>query len=202
MIGDSITDCGRSRPIGEGAGLGNGYVSHVEALLTVQDPSLRLRVINVGTSGNTVRDLDERWQTDVLDQKPDWMSIMIGTNDVWRQFDSPKQGGGVDLDEYRTTLTRLVDQTLPLIKGMILMTPFYIEPLQTDAMRARMDEYGQSVKSLAKAKSLPVVDTQEAFNKLLAHCYSAEIAWDRVHPNQIGHMAIAQAFMTAVSAQL
>ena len=29
--------------------------------------------------------------TDVLDLKPDWLSIMIGINDVWRQFDNPTE---------------------------------------------------------------------------------------------------------------
>src|SRR5579884_4100370 len=90
LIGDSITDCGRS-PAGEGAneGIGRGYVAQIEALLHSVYPELSIRVINKGTSGNTVRDLKARWETDVLDLKPDWLSIMIGINDVWRQFDRP-----------------------------------------------------------------------------------------------------------------
>jgi len=93
MIGDSITDVGRARPIGEGRNdeLGKGYVSFVDALLNSVYPQAAIRVINMGISGNTVRDLKARWQTDVLNLKPDWLSIMIGINDVWRQFDSPKQ---------------------------------------------------------------------------------------------------------------
>lgn len=93
MIGDSITDCGRGQPVGEAFkdGLGNGYVSLVNALLTSTYPAHRIRVMNTGTSGNTVLDLAERWQTDVLALRPDWLSVMIGINDVWRQFDSPLQ---------------------------------------------------------------------------------------------------------------
>jgi lysophospholipase L1-like esterase len=30
--------------------------------------------------------LNARWQRDVLDLSPDWLSIMIGINDVWRQL--------------------------------------------------------------------------------------------------------------------
>ena len=52
-------------------------------------PERMIRVINMGVSGNTTRDLKARWQRDVLDLKPDWLSIMIGANDVWRQYDSP-----------------------------------------------------------------------------------------------------------------
>ncbi|NLB55614.1 MAG: GDSL family lipase, partial [Lentisphaerae bacterium] len=32
MIGDSVTDCGRARPVGEGReALGNGYVNNVQS---------------------------------------------------------------------------------------------------------------------------------------------------------------------------
>ena len=61
----------------------------VDALLGAVYPERMIRVINMGVSGNTTRDLKARWQTDVLDLKPDWLSIMIGANDVWRQYDSP-----------------------------------------------------------------------------------------------------------------
>src|SRR5688572_27600397 len=86
-IGDSITDTGRARPVGESpGGLGTGYVLTLDALLGAWYPARRIRLFNVGTSGHTVRDLAERWQTDVVDLKPDWLSVMIGANDVWRQF--------------------------------------------------------------------------------------------------------------------
>src|SRR5437868_3690371 len=103
MIGDSITDCGRTRPIAEAPydALGNGYVSLVNGLITATNPELRLRILNMGISGNTVRDLKARWQSDVLALEPDWLSILIGINDVWRHFDMPLQSElQVPLDEY------------------------------------------------------------------------------------------------------
>ena len=115
MIGDSITDVGRARPIGEGRAddaLGRGYVMMVDALLGAVYPERMIRVINMGVSGNTTRDLKARWQTDVLDLKPDWLSIMIGANDVWRQYDSPKQTERhVLIDEYERNLVDLVSST-------------------------------------------------------------------------------------------
>jgi lysophospholipase L1-like esterase len=145
MVGDSITDAGRAKPVGEGRGdaIGKGYVMMVEALLGAVYTDQWIRVVNQGISGNTVRDLKARWQTDVLDLSPDWVSVMIGTNDVWRQFDSPRQTEiHVLIDEYERTLEELVLATLPKVKGMVLMTPFYIEPNRADAMRAAMDRYG------------------------------------------------------------
>ncbi|NBD26240.1 SGNH/GDSL hydrolase family protein [Paenibacillus glycinis] len=201
MIGDSITDCSRARPVGEGLfdAIGKGYVGVVDALLSSTYPERGIRVTNMGTSGNTVRDLKNRWQTDVLDLKPDWLSVMIGTNDVWRQFDSPTiKESHVYLDEYEATLESLVAATLPQLKGLVLMTPFYIEPNADDLMRAQMDRYGAAVKRVAEKFGTLFVDTQAAFGRVLEHLYAGTLAWDRVHPNQIGHAVIARAFLNAV----
>ncbi len=201
MIGDSISDCGRARPVGEGLfdAEGSGYIRNVRALLNSTYPEKNIRVVNMGSSGNTVRDLAERWQSDVLDLKPDWLSIMIGTNDVWRQFDLPHQTEiHVYPEEYESTLEKLVRDTLPSLKGMVLMTPFFMEPNKNDAMRARMDQYGEIVKKLAIKYGTVFVDTQKAFDELLKHYHSGAIGWDRVHPNAIGHMTIARAFLNAL----
>ena len=53
MIGDSITDVGRARPVGEGRAddaLGRGYVMMVDALLGAVYPERLIRVINMGTA--------------------------------------------------------------------------------------------------------------------------------------------------------
>ena len=42
------------------------------------------------------------------------------------------------------------------------------------------------------------VDTQATFDTLLKYEYSAAINWDRVHPNHVGHMALARAFVNAL----
>jgi lysophospholipase L1-like esterase len=205
MIGDSITDCGRGRPAGEGLfdPYGNGYVNMVKAFLDAQYPESPIRVINVGSGGFTVRNLDERWQEDVLDQKPDWLSIMIGINDVWRQFDSPKMTEGhVGLEEYEATLEKLIAAALPGLKGLILVTPYFIEPNLSDPMRARMDEYGSVVKAMAKKYDAVLVDTQAGFDRMLEHMHPMALAWDRVHPNSSGHALIAQCFLKAIGFEL
>ena len=201
FIGDSISDYDRKRPIGEGLfnGWGTSYVANVGALLGCMYPEMDIRVKNVGISGNQVRDLDARWQTDVLDQKPDWVSVLIGINDVWRQFDSPLMPEThVPIDEYEQTYEKLIQQTLKQAKGMILMTPFFMEPNRQDAMRAMMDEYGAVVKKLAEKYGLVFVDLQAAWDKLFAYMHPCNIAWDRIHPNQTGCMYIAKQFLAAV----
>lgn len=204
MIGDSITDCDRKRPVGEGLfeGLGKGYVSLINALITAVYPELAIRIVNMGTSGHTIRDLKERWQTDILELQPDWLSIMIGTNDVWRQYDQPQiTESHVYIAEYEETLRTLINETLPLLKGLILMTPFYIEPNHNDAMRKTMDQYSQVVRRLADEYGAIFVDTQASFDRLMIEVYPATIAWDRVHPSMVGHMTIARAFLQEIGFQ-
>ena len=200
FIGDSITDCDRRRPEGEGRfALGNGYVSLVDAFLQSSYPELGIRVVNKGIGGNTVRDLKARWREDVTEQAPDWLVIMIGINDVWRQFDLPfMPETHVGEAEYEATLRGLVADARPRVKGLVLMTPFYIEPSEADPMRAMMDRYGRIVKKVAEESGAIFVDTQAAFNRVLAHLYPAALAWDRVHPSQAGHMVLARAFLSAV----
>lgn len=201
MIGDSITDCGRAQPVGEGLfeAIGKGYVAQVDAHLSAAYPERAIRVVNMGTSGNTVRALKARWKRDVLDQKPDWLSIMIGINDVWRLFDAwPGRESTIDLDEYNRTLDRLIQKTQPLLKGLVLMTPFLIEPNRSDPMRAKMDEYVAVVRNLAGRHGAILVDTQAAFDEVLTELEPIRLAADRVHPNLSGHMILARAFLQAI----
>lgn len=204
FIGDSITDCDRAKPAGEGlfGALGKGYVSLVDGLLQAVYPELGIRVINTGTSGNNVLDLQARWQEDVLDRKPDWLSIMIGTNDVWRQYDTPFiPEWHVYADKYEATLRALVNQTKPFVSNLVLMTPFYLESNEQDAMRRTMDEYGAIVKKIAEETGSLFVDTQAAFNEVLQELYAATLAWDRVHPTQAGHVVLARAFLNKIGFQ-
>jgi lysophospholipase L1-like esterase len=127
---------------------------------------------------------------------------MIGINDVWRQFDMPRVTEcHVYLDEYAATLEELVRTTLPTLKGLVLMTPYYMETNKEDAMRATMDRYGKVVKEIAMKYDTLFVDTQAVFDEMLKHCHSANIAWDRVHPNHSGHMALARAFLNTMGFQ-
>jgi lysophospholipase L1-like esterase len=201
MTGDSITDCGRVRPVAETVSwdLGNGYVALIHALLGATCPGQNIRIRNTGISGNTVRDLAARWQSNVLDLKPDWLSIMIGINDVWRQLDAPLQTEWhVSLDEYASILEQLVHTTRPQLKGLVLMTPFFIEPDRANPMRAMTDRYGAVVRYLAGQYQAILVDTQAAFECVLTEVHPIALASDRVHPNLAGHMVLARAFLKAL----
>ena len=205
MIGDSITDCGRSKPDGEGLfdPYGNGYVNMVKAFLDSSYPDLAIRVINKGNSGNTVRELKNRWDDDVLALQPEWLSILIGINDVWRHFDCPKMvENHVGLEEYEQTLDELIKKTRPGLKGLVLMTPYFIEPNSADPMRIKMVEFAGVVRKLATKYDAVLVDTQEGFDKMLSEMHPMGLAWDRIHPNTSGHALLASCFLKKVGFEL
>lgn len=201
FMGDSVTDFGRKRPLGEGLheGSGTGYVRLLDSFFNAFYPELNLRITNMGVCGNNILNLFARWQSDALDLKPDWVVVLIGINDVWRQFDSPYiEEENITPKLYEETYRKLIEKTKDKVKGMILMTPYYMEPLKEDMMRKQMDIYTEIVKKLAKEYGLLCVDLQSVFDKYLKVRHSSYITWDRVHPNQTGALLIADEFMKTV----
>lgn len=204
ILGDSITDCGRARPVGEGlpGALGNGYVNLFDAMAQVDHPAWKLRVVNMGTDGETSRDLLARWDTDCDALKPDIVAVLIGINDVWRQFDSHYRTEiHVLPDEYAANLREMVRRTVPARK-LLFVSPFYFEPNEKDPMRAQMDVYRALMRTVAAENDIPFVDLQDAFAELLQHFYPGCITWDRVHPSAPAQLIIARQIMAAVESLL
>ncbi len=198
FAGDSVTDMGSTQPVGEGLfdNLGFGYVRMVENMLVTWYPELNLRITNSGISGHTSRDLLARFDRDVVELKPDWVSICIGINDVWRQFDRPSTPGvAVTPEEYRQNLETMVEKIRGDVKGIFIMSPYYIECNREDWMRKRMDEYTAICRELAQKYGCEFVDLQAMFEEFCKIQHSAMIAWDRVHPNQMGATMIAREFL-------
>ncbi len=200
FAGDSVTDMGSDHPVGEGfnesQGGGRSYVRHIVDLLEAVYPERTLRILNAGISGNTSRDLVARFDRDVVAYHPQWVSICIGINDVWRQFDRPAQPHwAVGPEEYRANMEKMILAARETAKGVFLLTPYFMEPLQADPMRARMDEYGAICRELAEEHHCTLVDLQAVFDRYFQHKHSAFIAWDRIHPNYTGACLIARAFL-------
>ena len=198
FAGDSVTDMGSNQPLGEGLSdkVGRGYVRVVENMLAVWYPELNFRITNAGTSGNTSRDLLARFERDVTSQKPDWVSICIGINDVWRQFDVPAiLDAAVLPDEYERNVESMILAVKKKVKGIFILSPYYIEPLSEDPMRRRMDEYGEICRRLAEKHGCEFVDFQRMFSDYCKYQHSSRLAWDRVHPNQMGATLMAREFL-------
>lgn len=200
ITGDSITDAGRRDEAY--APFGRGYMSLVQAFITARYPEMDLEFVNTGIGGDTTRHLQARWDEDVIAHQPDWLSVKIGINDVWRAYGA-KAHEAVPADEYeanlRELLQRAVDET-----GcrLIVVEPYVIEKNGSDPQLAQTREYGQIARKLAEEFGAINVRTQEAFDDALQHSESEDWAHDRIHPNLAGHAIIAQAFLEAVGFEM
>lgn len=196
FIGDSITDAGRRQPIT--APFGNGYVHLARAFLVARYPALGLAIVNQGIGGNTVRDLAGRWEQDVVALRPDWLSVKIGINDVWRTV-AGRQADAVPLDEYAGTYERLLSRAAEAIGArLILMEPYVIEADRADPFRVLIDQYIPVVHQLAERFGAILIRTQDAFDEALRAQPARYWADDRVHPNAPGHAVIARAWLRGV----
>ena len=171
----------------------------VDNMLAAYYPEVRVRVTNSGINGDSSRDLLGRFKRDVLDLDPSFISICIGGNDCWRQFDSPAQKDQhIFPDEYRENVRKMIEASKNKdgVKGIFILSPYYMEPQKSDPMRARMDEYGSVCRRLCSEYSVEFVDLQAMFDRYFQYRHSSFIAWDRIHPNQIGATLIAREFLS------
>ena len=195
FAGDSVTDMESAQPVGEGLfdNLGKSYVRVIDNMLATYYPDVFLRVTNSGISGNTSRDLIARFDRDVVDLNPDWVSICIGINDVWRQFDSPALTDQCVLpDEYEKNVENMILKVRGKVKGIFVLSPYIIEPNTEDMMRKRMDEYIKICKELADKHKCIFVNFQEMYSKYCKIRHSSYIA---IHPNQVGATLMAREFL-------
>jgi lysophospholipase L1-like esterase len=194
FVGDSITDCDRRN---DDERVGFGYVRIVRDWLRARDPANAPVVINAGISGNKVIDLDARWETDVIAQEPDVVSVMIGINDVWHGL-VPEWGPGVALEPfietYRAILTQLRAQK-PACR-LVLCEPTVISPPAPRQGNDLLQPYVRAVNDLAQdLLADAVVRVHDIFRA--AEQARPDIEWtvDGVHPTTAGHTVIARAWL-------
>ena len=106
-----------------------------------------------------------------------------------------------ELLEIAVNARKNVEKMIKMVKGktegIFLLSPYYMEPNRQDAMRARMDEYVDICRRLAKKYDCIFIDFQRLYEDYCKVRHSAFIAWDRVHPNQVGATLMARAFLEA-----
>ena len=199
FFGDSITDMGRFREFdGHFMSYGAGFVRQIASELFFEEPD-RYEIINRGIGGNEIVDLYARLKTDVWDQKPDVLSILVGINDIWHQFD-PKPRG-TDIRRYEKIYRAMIEETkerLPQTQ-IIVCEPFVLRGESIDdffeEFNALTHEYAKVVKKIAKGYSLPFVSLQEKFDEMENEYGAKTLLYDGVHPNLVGANVIAKEWL-------
>jgi lysophospholipase L1-like esterase len=186
--GDSITDGNRGRSADPNHILGHGYAFIIAAKFGAAFPEAKLEFFNRGVSGNTVLDLEKRWQRDTLDLKPDVLSVLIGVND---------KGRGIPLDRYEQTYDRLLTDAKaanPKLK-IVLCEPFIVNHLATrpqhGSPNADIVKRQEIVARLAKKHGAALVHFQAALDLATERAPAVHWIWDDVHPTYSGHQILA-----------
>ena len=194
--GDSITDAGRARDNEHNAG--HGYSTLVKAELGFENPG-KYVFYNRGISGNRVLDMYARIINDVLNLKPDYMSVLIGVNDIWHGID---RNNGTGLERYEGVYSLFIEDIiseLPNTKIMI-MEPFVLKGTATDNREDQPNrwqkfstgvyEIAKAARRVAKKYDLKFIELQKCFNEA---CDIQEPSYwlaDGVHPTAMGHELI------------
>lgn len=195
--GDSITDAGRDRL--DEHGMGFGYATMAASWFSALYPEKVVRFLNRGISGNRAKDLRDRWQSDCLELRPTWVSIMIGINDVWRRYDSDYP---TSVQDYEDAYRALLEETTSTLHARLILCEPFVLPVPVDRVRWRedLDPKIDVVRKLArefKALHLPL---DGIFAQAAAQCDPAFWTPDGVHPSHAGHALIAQSWLRAVKA--
>lgn len=193
--GDSITDAGRN---GDAEfDLGKGYPIHVAAKLDRMYPN-EYKFYNRGISGHKVTDLIGRWKRDCINLKPDYISILIGVNDVWHEVCNSDGTDTQTFEQVYDILLGITKKYLPDVK-LFLMEPFFLKdaynPELKEAFAAGVAEKREVVKKLAAKYGLKTIPLQEIFEDAMK---SADEFWwtaEGVHPTNAGHQVIADAWV-------
>ncbi len=205
FMGDSITDAGRSRE--DDCNLGYGYATMTAGKLGCDYPGT-FRFLNRGISGNRSIDLLARIKRDLLNLKPDYMTLLIGVNDVWAEL---RTHDGVSAEDYEFNVDLLLNRVLKELPELriILLEPFVLRAAKTeeqfDAFDTEVRLRAQAARRLAEKHGLLFVPLQEMLSAFAAKTSAETVLADGVHPTYVGHELISRrlydAFRTVFEAE-
>ncbi len=200
LIGDSITDAGR---FDDPEQLGSGYVRMFRDLCWTRYPERAFEIVNHGIGGDTIRNLDARWQRDVIEARPDVLSVSIGVNDVWRQLQSPANPDEVFLDEFVATYRRLLTHTRDTLGCRLILCEATIIGETRDAPHNPIiDRYNEAIAGIAREFGAKLVPMNQAFWRVIEADPSRPWTSDGVHPLSNGHMLMAATLFEALGGRL
>ena len=196
--GDSITDVGRVREW-EGH-LGAGYPAMAAGKIAFNHPG-EFRFVNKGISGERSTGLYARCNFEMRECQPDYMSVLIGVNDVWHALG---QGEPVRHKRYEQLLTMLVEDALEVYPNLTIaiLEPFVLKGPATEGQWEAFDSNVRALAKIAKQVAeryhLVFVPLQDQFDALANATDPVNWLNDGVHPTVGGHEMIASELVEAL----
>ena len=193
--GDSITDADRRRDNDDNYGYGYPNLFAAEVL---KNRPYEFEFINCGISGDKIVDVYARIKMDIINLKPDYMSMLIGVNDVWHELN---EENGVEAKKFEKVYDMLISEVieaLPDIK-IILLEPFVLKGCGTeryyDVFREEVKKRSDAVKRIAEKYNLKFVPLQAKFDEAAQAGKDTYWLADGVHPTAAGHCLIKDELM-------
>ncbi len=180
FLGDSITQGGMGA---------TGYVTLV--IQGLKANGVNATAIGAGISGHKSNDMLARLQRDVLDKKPDWMTLSCGVNDVWHG------AKGVPLDQYKQNITQIVDRVQAAGIKVMILTSTMITENPEEPNNQKLAAYNDFLRELAKEKKCLLGELNGAMQHELASREKAGqkrgklLTSDGVHMNPFGNVMMA-----------
>lgn len=194
--GDSITDAARSRE--NDSNMGVGYPTMIKAELGYERPGKYIWY-NRGISGNRVVDLYARIKEDIINIKPDILSILIGVNDVLREYESQS---GTEAEKFYKVYSMLVEEikcARPDVKIFIL-EPFVLKGTATEnnwiEFRGEVEKRAEMARAVAQKFQVPFIKLQHKFDEAEKTAPSGYWLIDGVHPTAMGHELIKREWLS------
>ena len=160
-------------------------------------------MIGAGISGNKVPDLQKRLEKDVLAKKPTLVVIYIGINDVWHGEKDPARG--TPKDKYEAGLKEIIGKIKDAGARVVLCTPTVIGEKKAGANKldAKLDEYAEVSRKVAKETGAQLCDLRKAFQEHLAKNNPEDkekgvLTTDRVHLNDAGNKLVADTILATI----
>ena len=187
FLGDSITDCNHYF---DPENLGYGYVRMIEKQINTPDKNYQVQ--NFGNDGFTVPALRRLWQRKGLNLKPDFITILIGINDlavIKNTGITPSVGLAQFCEQYQALIE---DIRIMTDCPILLMEPFiFPHPAEYDTWEPELHQMNKFIHQLAVDNGLFFLPLWEDLLSAAKKDGFSEITTDGIHLTAEGHKILA-----------
>lgn len=199
FLGNSITD-------------GGHYHSYIWLYYMTRFPYMDLTVCNAGIGGDTVKDMYERLEGDVLDKRPTVLMVTFGMNDTGyfeyngdgaQQFGEEKYKACYEnFKKLEADLKELSGVRVVMVGGSPFDEKAQIESTSFKGKNAVMDKVVAFQRKSAEENGWEFIDFSAPMTAINEREQASDPSFtlcgsDRIHPGNDGHMVMAYLYLKA-----